>query len=134
MRRDIHARVKHIAEAIASANNATAEVTIDTATTVTNNDLALTERTLPSLVRIAGKDKVRISPRVMIAEDFSYFQEQVPGVFFFVGVTPPDQDMSEAASYHSPRFFVDEAALITGARALGAVAVDFLAAGAASAP
>ena len=130
MRRDIHARVKHIAEAIASANGASAEVTIDTATTVTLNDPVLTERTLPSLVRIAGKDKVRVSPRVMIAEDFSYFQEQVPGVFFFVGVTPSDEDMSKAASNHSPRFFVDEAALVTGARALGAVAVDFLSAGA----
>lgn len=126
MRRDIHARVTHIAQAIASANDASAEVTIDTATTVTLNDPSLTERTVPSLTRIVGKDKVRVSPRVMIAEDFSYFQERVPGVFFFVGVTPPDQDMTKAASNHSPRFFVDEAALVTGARALGAVAVDFL--------
>ncbi|MFO1320328.1 MAG: amidohydrolase [Burkholderiales bacterium] len=129
MRRDIHARIKHIAEAIASANDAQAEVTIETSTTVTNNDPALTERTLPSLKRIVGNDSVKVSQRVMVAEDFSYFQEKVPGVFFFVGVTPKDQDASKAAPNHSPRFYIDEPALLTAARSLAAVTVDFLSAG-----
>lgn len=126
MRRDIHARIKHIAEAIASANNAQAEVTIEESTTVTNNDPSLTERTLPSLKRVVGPENVRVSQRVMVAEDFSYFQVKVPGVFFFVGVTPPDQDMAKAAPNHSPRFYVDESALMVAARSLAAVAVDYL--------
>jgi amidohydrolase len=62
----------------------------------------------------------------MVAEDFAYFQQQVPGMFYFVGITPKDQDMSKAAPNHSPRFFVDEAGLVQGVRSLAALAVDFL--------
>ncbi|MCC7548717.1 MAG: amidohydrolase [Burkholderiales bacterium] len=126
MREDIHARIEHVAKSIAQANGATAEVKIEKAVAVTSNDAALTERMLPTLGRIAGKDKLRVQPRVMVAEDFSYFQQKVPGLFFFLGITPPDQDMSKAAPNHSPRFYIDEAALVQGVRALSAVTVEFL--------
>ena len=62
----------------------------------------------------------------MVAEDFSYFQEKVPGLFYFVCVTPKDQDMAAAAPNHSPRFHIDESGLLQGARSLAALAVDFL--------
>ena len=55
-------------------------------------------------IELRGKDKVRVSPRVMIAEDFSYFQEQVPGVFFFVGVTPLDVRAARAAGMPVVRY------------------------------
>ncbi|MBM3395565.1 MAG: amidohydrolase, partial [Betaproteobacteria bacterium] len=126
MRAEVHARIKQIAEAIASANGALAEVKIEKAVPVTHNDAALTERVLPALKRVAGTTGLRAQPRTMVAEDFSYFQQQVPGVFFFVGVTPPDQDMALAAPNHSPRFFIDESALLPGLRALTAIAVDYL--------
>jgi amidohydrolase len=126
MRQDTHARIKHIAQSIAQANHAQAETKIDKAVPVTVNDPALTERMLPSLKRIAGEGNVKLQPRVMVAEDFSYFQEQVPGLFYFVGITPKDQDMSQAPPNHSPRFFVDESGLLPGARSLAALAVDFL--------
>ncbi|MCW5622738.1 MAG: amidohydrolase [Burkholderiales bacterium] len=126
MRADIHARIRHVAENIAQANQASAEVDIEKAVPVTTNDEALTERMLPTLRRVAG-DNLKTQPRVMVAEDFSYFQQQVPGMFFFLGITPPDQDMAQAAPNHSPHFFVDESALIQGVRALSALAVDFLA-------
>lgn len=126
MRAEVHARIKQIAEAIASANGALAEVKIEKAVPVTHNDAALTERVLPTLKRVAGTTGLRAQPRTMVAEDFSYFQQQVPGVFFFVGVTPPDQDMALAAPNHSPRFFIDESALLPGLRALTAIAVDYL--------
>jgi amidohydrolase len=126
MRADIHARIEHVAKNIAEAAHASAEVRIEKATAVTVNDAALTERMLPSLKRVAGEDGVRLQQRVMVAEDFSYFQQQVPGLFFFLGVTPPDQDMSKAAPNHSPRFTIDEAALVQGVRALGGLALDFL--------
>jgi amidohydrolase len=128
MRSDVHARIKHIAESIAQANHATAEVKIEKAVPVTVNDPALTERMAPTLQRIAGKANVMVQPRVMVAEDFSYFQQRVPGLFFFVGITPKDQDMSAAAPNHSPRFYIDESGLLPGARALAALAVDFLSA------
>ena len=60
------------------------------------------------------------------AEDFSLYQARVPGVFFFLGVDPPDADRGSLAPNHSPRFFVDERALPTGVRALASVAIDFL--------
>ena len=61
------------------------------------------------------------------AEDFTFFQKQAPGLFFFLGITPPDQ-VGKAPSNHSPLFFVDEKALPTGVKALANLAVDYLAA------
>ena len=63
--------------------------------------------------------------KVTAAEDFLFYADKVPGLFLFVGVTPPDQ-MASAASNHSPRFYVDEGALPTGARALAHLAADYL--------
>ena len=62
----------------------------------------------------------------MVAEDFSYFQQVVPGLFYFVGITPKSEDMAKAAPNHSPRFFIDESGLLQGTRSLAALAVDFL--------
>jgi amidohydrolase len=126
MRAEIHRRIQHIAEHIAQSAGASAEVKIEKAAAVTVNDPALTERMLPTLRRAAGDNGVRQHQRVMVAEDFSYFQQQVPGLFFFLGITPRDQDMAQAASNHSPRFFIDEPSLITGVRAMTAVTLDFL--------
>ena len=53
----------------------------------------------------------------------------MPGLFFFLGVTPKGADPATVAMNHSPRFFVDESALVTGVRALASVAVDFLESG-----
>ncbi len=126
MRADIHARIRHVAENIARANHAHAEVAIEKAVAVTTNDEALTERMLPTLRRVGAQAGLKMQPRVMVAEDFSYFQQKVPGLFFFLGITPRDQDMDKAAPNHSPLFFVDESALVHGVRALSALAVDFL--------
>ncbi len=62
----------------------------------------------------------------MVSEDFSYYEERVPGFYFFLGVTPPDQDWRTAAANHSPKFFADERALPIGVRALAHLAVDYL--------
>lgn len=126
MRGEVHARIKQIAESIAAANGAAAEVKIEKAVPVTTNDATLVERVLPSLKRVAADTGLKAQQRTMVAEDFSYFQQQVPGVFFFVGVTPRDQDMGAAAPNHSPRFYIDESALLPGLRALTAVAFDYL--------
>ena len=126
MRQEVHARIKRIAESIAQANNALAEVKIEKAVAPTVNDPALTERMAPALKRALGEAGVKVQPRVMVAEDFSYFQQQVPGLFYFVGITPKDQDMSAAPPNHSPRFYIDESGLLPGARSLAALAVDFL--------
>jgi amidohydrolase len=124
MRSDIHARVRRIAEGVAAAHGTTVRVAIERGYPVTRNDSALTERMLPTLERVAP-GKVRELPKVTGAEDFSFFANRVPGLFVMVGVTPLDQ-MTTAASNHSPLFYVDETALPTGSRALAQLAADYL--------
>jgi amidohydrolase len=121
---DIHARVKKIAEGIAQSAGATAEVRISRGYPVTANDPALTAKMLPTLERMAP-GAVKQSELITGAEDFTYFQRQAPGLFFFLGITPKDQ-VGSAPQNHSPRFFVDEKALPVGVRALSHLAADFL--------
>ena len=123
---DIHARVRRIAEGVAAGAGATVEVRIDKGYPVTANDPALTRRMLPTLERI-NPGKVKESELITGAEDFTYFQRQAPGLFFFLGITPPDQ-VGKAAANHSPLYYVEESALITGVRALANLAVDYLSA------
>lgn len=126
MREDIQRRVKHTAEAIAVAGGATATVTIERGYPITYNDPALTERTVPTLRRVAGAEHVRLVNPVLGAEDFSFFQQKVPGVFFWLGTRPASQTPEEAASNHSPKFYIDESGLGLGVRALAHAAVDYL--------
>jgi amidohydrolase len=81
---------------------------------------------LPSLERSAGADRVETTLPVTGAEDFSYYAERVPGLFFWLGVRDPEVPAEEAAPNHSPRFRVDESALVVGVRALSALALDYL--------
>jgi amidohydrolase len=81
---------------------------------------------VPPLQRVAGPDGLLLVPKVTGAEDFSFFQRIVPGLFFFVGVTPPGVDPAKAYSNHSPRFFADEGSLVLGVRSLAHLACDFL--------
>ncbi len=121
---DIHAKVTRIAENIAEAAGTTAQVTITKGYPVTSNEPALTARMLPTLERVAP-GAVKVSDLITGAEDFTYFQRQAPGLFVFLGITPPAQ-VGKAPQNHSPLFVVDEAALPTGVRALAHLAVDFL--------
>ncbi len=126
MRTELHGLVRRTVERTAEAGGASASVTITEQTAVTWNDPALTERMLPTLRRAAGDDKVALGQQTTTAEDFSYFQERVPGMFVFLGVASRGADPSTVAPNHSPLFFVDEAALPVGVRILAGLAVDFL--------
>lgn len=126
MQADIHQRIRRMADLIARSAEATADVTITEGAALTYNDPALTDRMSGTLRRVAGVDKVSLAPLVTGAEDFSYYQQQVPGLFFFLGVAPEGVDLATVAPNHSPHFFVDESALPVGVRALSHLAVDFL--------
>jgi amidohydrolase len=126
MQAEIHRRVRELAEGIAAASGASADVRIDKGYPVTANDPALTARMLPTLERVAP-GAVHESDLITGAEDFTYFQRQAPGLFFFLGITPPEQ-VGKAPQNHSPLFFVDEAALPVGVRALTHLTLDYLAA------
>jgi amidohydrolase len=125
MRADIAARIRRTAEDIAHAGGAAALVTVDSGGLVTANDTALTERMLPTLRRAAPAGVGPIPP-VTGSEDFPVFARELPGLFFFLGVTPKDRDPLTAPANHSPLFFADEAALETGVRAMSALALDYL--------
>jgi amidohydrolase len=125
MRDDIHERVTTLAEAIARGSRAGCTVCIQKNYPVTVNDAALTEAMLPTLQRVAGPDRLLHVPKVTGAEDCSFFQQVVPGLFFFVGVTPPGVDPAKAYSNHSPRFFADERAFVVGVRALAQLTCDY---------
>jgi amidohydrolase len=126
MRSEIQARIRTIVDHVARSAGATGEVFFDNPYPVTYNDESLTERMLPTLRRVAGEDNVFLSPKITGYEDFSYYQQRVPGLFYFVGITPKDADLKTAAPNHSPRFFVDESALLLGLRSLSHVTVDYL--------
>ena len=126
MRLDILRRLEKTTTSIAESAGASADVIFDYGYPVTINDPALTSRMLPTLQRVAGADKVMESDLITAAEDFAYFQQQVPGFYFFLGVTPADRDAAAAPPNHSPFFYIDESALLTGLRAMSHLAVDYL--------
>lgn len=124
MRDDLHAKLQRIAEHTAAAHGARVEVTIDRGYPVTVNNPELTSRMLPTIERVAP-GRVSEMAKITGAEDFSYYAQQVPGLFLILGVTPPD-NVTTAASNHSPLFFVDESALSTGVGAFVHLAADAL--------
>ena len=124
MRDEIHQRVKRTAEQIAASAGATATVTIDTGYPIVYNDPKLTERMAPTLKRVSPESTV-VNP-VLGAEDFSFFQTKIPGLFFWIGTRPKNQTPEQAASNHSPLFYVDESGLKLGVRALANLVVDYL--------
>lgn len=129
MRDEIHARITRTAENIAASAGAKAKVEITPGYPITYNDPELTSASLPTLQRVAGEKNVEVINAVLGAEDFSFFQQKTPGLFFFLGTRPKEMKAEEAPSNHSPHFFVDESGLLLGVRALSHLAVDYLAAG-----
>ncbi len=124
---DIFRRVEATAQHIAMASGARVAVKIDSGYIVTRNDEALTAQMLPTLQRAAGRDNVQLAPLTTGAEDFSYFQDRVPGLFIFLGVSAPDADLNTVPRNHSPLFFADERALPVGVKAMTSLALDWLA-------
>lgn len=131
MREKVFADLRNIAEHVAAAHGATVEHEIPAGegNPVTRNDPELTAAIRPSLEKAANGKVVEIDP-ITGAEDFSYYGQHVPAVFFFVGATDPTKDMKAVAGNHSPEFMLDEAALKLGTRAMLQVALDRLNAGA----
>jgi amidohydrolase len=118
-------RIKITAEKIAESVGAKADVSIVEMYDTTVNDEKLTEKMRSVLIR-AADGRVSRASLVGASEDFSFFAKETPGLFVFLGVTPPDQDPANAPPNHSPDFFVDESALVAGTRTMASLAVNFL--------
>ncbi len=125
-RKQLHALVKETAEKMAAVGGATANVDIELGYPVTYNDPALTARMLPTLQRVAGRERVKEELPRTGAEDFAFYVEKIPGLYFWLGVRSENVAVEDAAANHSPLFFVDEGALGLGVRALSHLAVDYL--------
>ncbi len=122
-RLDIHERIRRTATNIASSAGASAEVEIDMGYGVTRNDPALFKQMSPTLAAVAGDGFIE-AQQTTTAEDFSYFANQAPGLFLFLGVAP--EDPSLVFPNHSPKFYADERALPVGVRALTALTLDYM--------
>lgn len=126
VRDQVHRDIVTTAEKIAESTGAKAEVTISRGYDPTVNDEGLTARMLPVLQR-AADGRVRRALPVGASEDFSVLAKEAPGLFVFLGITPEGQDPTKAAPNHNPNFFVDERALVVGARTMASLAASFLA-------
>ena len=124
----IIARVKQVATKTAESAGATAEVKIPYSThyPVTFNDVALTARMLPTLQKTAGISNVILIPADTGAEDFSFYQEKVPGLFIFLGGMQKGKDPKTTASHHTPDFFIDESGFILGVKALSNLTLNYM--------
>ncbi|MCU0761247.1 MAG: amidohydrolase [Steroidobacteraceae bacterium] len=134
-RADILARIRRTVEGVAAASGATAVFEPEAlGTPVLENDPAVTRAAVAALGRALGPANVRQVPLVTGSEDFGFFAQRVPSFYFYLGVTPPTTNLAQVAMNHTARFYLDEAGLALGARALAAVALDYLRRGAAGTP
>jgi amidohydrolase len=122
----IHDKIKLTASKIAEASGASVETTIDTKTLVTYNDPALTRQMLASLVKAAGEENVVEIPPITGAEDFSYFAERVPSLFFFIGGKQIGVDPVKVFPHHTPDFWIDENGMKTGIKAFCNLVFDYM--------
>jgi len=126
MRLKILARLRTIVEHTAASNGATADLVIDEGYPITFNDVELTNKMLPTLIDVMGEEHVRLVPAITGAEDFSFFQKEIPGFFFFLGGTPLNTPENEAAPHHTPDFYVDDAGMVYGVKAMSRLVVDYM--------
>ncbi len=130
VRAQVHEKIERIVTQVAQSQGATATVDIDPGVPVTYNHAGLTEQLAPTLRAVYGDAQVSQPVLITGAEDFSFFQEQVPGFFFFIGGRPADLPADQAIPNHSPFFYVDEGALPLGVHAMSRLAADYLREGA----
>lgn len=123
--KNVRERMESIAKGITSAYGATYTLKYEEGAAVTYNDPALTRATRPALAAVVGEDQVLEPAPQMGAEDFSYYQKEMPGVFFFVGVRNEEKKIT--AMIHTEYFDIDESAMQIGVRAMSTVVLDYLA-------
>jgi amidohydrolase len=126
MKQLIIRRIHEMAPQIAAAYGGTAEVTIQETAALTYNDPALTAVAVTSLNKALGKENVKEMSAVTGAEDFSAFQEKVPGFYFFLGGLADGLSPQEAPSHHTPEFVVNDAGMIHGVKAMVQLTLDYL--------
>lgn len=124
MQKQINDRMKEMVPAIAKSYRAEATIEIEKGYPITYNNLALTKQALPTLQKVAGKDNVKLIKAITGAEDFSFFQKEVPGFYFFLGGKTVGND--NPYPHHTPDFIIDESGMLLGVKTMTQLALDFL--------
>lgn len=124
MQQLITRRMNEMVPAIAKAYGGEAKIDIKSNTDITYNDPELVEKMLPTLQKVAGSTNVQLRKADTGGEDFSYFQNEVPGFFFFLGGMTPGT--TESFPHHTPDFTIDDSGLLLGVRALTEMSLDYL--------
>jgi amidohydrolase len=128
MQRIVHEKVRHTATTIAESMGATVEIEIEKGYPVTFNNIELTRKMLPTLEEaVGGEENLTVARPITGAEDFAFFAQQVPGLFFFLGGMRPGLDPADAPSHHTPDFRVEDECIPVGMRALAFLALDYMA-------
>ncbi|MEH6406062.1 MAG: amidohydrolase [Leeuwenhoekiella sp.] len=124
MREMIIRRMTEMTEGLAKTYGGSATIEFQSNTSITYNDLALTEQMLPTLQEVAGADHVELVKATTGGEDFSYFQEEVPGFYFFLGGMAPGT--TESYPHHTPDFMIDDDGLLLGVKTMTQLTIDYL--------
>ncbi len=123
MRQLIFKRLETIVQNTAESNGAEATLTIHKGYPITYNDPELTAMMAPTLEEVAGEENAVIMDAITGAEDFSFFQKEVPGLYFFIGGKAQNR---EAAGHHTPDFYIDESGMKLGVRAMSNLVIDYM--------
>lgn len=126
MQKQVNERMKEMATTIAKAYRAEATVEIAKGVPITYNDPSLTEASLPSLKEVAGEGNVHLIKAITGAEDFSFYQEKIPGFFFILGGKDPNAGPDDHFPHHTPDFKIDDSGLLLGVKAMTEIALDYL--------
>ncbi|PTX42321.1 amidohydrolase [Christiangramia gaetbulicola] len=116
-------RMNEMVPAIAKAYGGDATIEFQNNTAITFNDPELTKQMLPTLKKVAGAENINLMKATTGGEDFSFFQEEIPGFYFFLGGMPLN---AEATRHHTPDFFIDESGLLLGVKTMTQLTLDYL--------
>ena len=126
MQKKLNEMMKFRVKSIAESYGGTAEIEISRGIPITYNDPELTAKMVPTLERSAGKENVKEINAITGAEDFSFYQKEIPGLFFFVGGKPLDVKVEDTASHHTPDFYIDESGMKVGVASLVNLTLDYM--------
>ncbi|MDB9980280.1 amidohydrolase [Ulvibacter sp.] len=124
MRTHIIRRMTEMAADIAKAYGGSATIAWKNNTVVTYNDPQLTAQMVPTLETAAGVNNVETMKASTGGEDFSFYQEVIPGFYFFLGGMTPGN--KTPYPHHTPDFKIDDAGMLLGVKALSQLSIDYL--------
>lgn len=123
-RKALAEKAERIANGVCSALRCTAETTLIPFVSPVINEEKTTTLLKETAEELLGAENVLESPPIMVSEDFSFYQEKIPGTFFFVGCGNPKKGTN--ASHHHPKFNVDDDALEIGIQMMTGFAWKYL--------